>query len=106
MRVGFDKPRETHMTKIRLDQNIWLLVCDAKKALLLQNAGDDLYPKLEMRHVMEHAVHRSREIGSDVPGRTFSGAAGRRSAMDEGDPHLEEERSFLRAVADDLERRI
>ena len=26
--------------------------------------------------------------------------------MDEGDPHLEEERGFLRAVADDVKRRI
>lgn len=94
------------MTKIRLDQGTWLLVCDAKKALLLQNAGDDVYPKLEMRHVVEHTVHRSREVGSDVPGRTFSGAAGRRAAMDEGDPHLEEERNFLRSLASDVSRRI
>ena len=94
------------MTKIRLSEGIWLLVCDAKKALLLQNAGDNVYPKLETRHVMEHPVHRSRELGSDVPGRAFSGAGGRRAAMDDGDPHLEEERGFLRAVADDLKRRI
>ena len=94
------------MTNIRLDQNIWLLVCDAKKALLLQNSGDNVYPKLETRHVMEHAVHRSSEVGSDAPGRAFSGAGGRRSAMDDGDPHLEEERNFLRDVAADMKRRI
>jgi len=93
------------MTKITLSQGIWLLVCDAKKALLLRNAGDNIYPKLETRHVMEHPVHRSHELGSDVPGRSI-GTGGRRAAMDEGDPHLEEERSFLRAVADDLKRRI
>jgi protein required for attachment to host cells len=94
------------MTKIRLSQDIWLLVCDAKKALLLQNAGDNVYPKLEIRHVMAHPVHRSQELGSDVPGRAFNGAGGRRAAMDDGDPHLEEERGFLRAVAEDLKRRV
>lgn len=94
------------MTKIRLDQDIWLLVCDAKKALLLQNAGDNVYPKLETRHVMEHHLHRSHELGSDVPGRMLSSASGRHAAMDEGDPHLEEERVFLRAVAADLKRRV
>ncbi|MBS0274007.1 MAG: host attachment protein [Proteobacteria bacterium] len=94
------------MSKIHLDQNIWLLVCNAKKALLLQNAGDNAYPKLETRHVMEHTLHRSREVGSDAPGRVFSSTTSRRAAMDEGDPHLEEERSFLRGVADDLKQRI
>jgi protein required for attachment to host cells len=45
-------------------------------------------------------------MGTDVPGRTFSGASGRRSALDQGDPHLEEERTFLRTVADDLAQRV
>jgi protein required for attachment to host cells len=94
------------MTKIRLDQNIWLLVCDAKKALLLQNAGDHAYPKLETRHVMEHLPHRSQELGSDAPGRMINSAVGRGVAMDEGDPHQEEERVFLRTVTGDLKRRI
>ena len=94
------------MTKIRLDAKLWLLVCDAKKALLLQNAGDSVYPKLETRHIMEHTLHRSHEIGSDAPGRAFASASDRRAAVDEGDPHLEEERGFLRAVAHDMERRI
>lgn len=94
------------MTKIRLEEDIWLLVCDAKKALLLQNAGDDAFPKLETRHVMEHAVHRAQDIGTDAPGRTFSGAGGRRSSVDEGDLHLEEERRFLRTVVEELARRV
>lgn len=94
------------MAKIRLDPKLWVLVCDAKKALLLQNAGDNIYPKLETRHVMEHDVHRFREIGSDVPGKAFARASDRRAAMDEGDPHLEEERRFLNVIVQDLEQRV
>jgi protein required for attachment to host cells len=32
-----------------LENKIWLIVCDMRKGLLLQNAGDAVYPKLELR---------------------------------------------------------
>ena len=94
------------LPKPLLKQHIWVLVCDGKKALLLQNAGDHVYPKLETRHVMEHSLPKSGDIASDAPGRAFSSAGTRRSAVDEGDPHLEDEIVFLRNVMDDVERRV
>lgn len=55
---------------------------------------------------MEHSLPKSSNIASDAPGRAFSGMSGRRGAVDEGDPHLEEEVVFLRAVLADVERRV
>jgi len=92
--------------KVKLKQGTWVLVCDDKKALLFQNAGDHVYPKLETRKVMEHDVHRSRDLGSDAPARSASGRGGPHAAMDEGDPHREEEVHFLRVVAGELGHRV
>lgn len=93
------------MRKPKLVQYAWVLVCDARKSLLLQNMGDHIYPKLELRHAMEHHVNRSSALGADAPGRTISGADGRRASVDQGDPHLEEERNFLHSVVQDLNHR-
>ena len=92
--------------KVKLKQGMWVLVCDDSKALLFQNAGDHVYPKLETRKVMEHTVHRSRDLGSDAPARSASGRGGPHAAMDEGDPHRQEEIHFLRAVAAELAHRV
>ena len=89
-----------------LAQHVWVLVCDARKSLLLQNMGDHIYPKLELRHAMEHQVNRSSALGADAPGRTISSADGRRASVDQGDPHLDEERNFLHGVVQDLTHRV
>src|ERR1700691_4421182 len=68
------------MSKIGLVHNLWVLVCDGRKALLFQNAGDRVYPKLETREMLEHDAPATRELGTDGPGRFFSPADGRRSA--------------------------
>ena len=83
----------------RLQRDMWVLVCDGRKALFLQNAGDHAYPKLETREVMEHPVERSSEMSSDAPGRTHSSVGSGSSAVDQGDPHDHAEREFLRDVA-------
>ena len=86
-------------TKTKLQRDMWVLVCDGRKALFLQNAGDDAYPKLETREVLEHPVERSSDMGSDAPGRTYNSGGSGSSAVDQGNPHDHAEREFLREIA-------
>jgi len=92
------------MAKIGLVHDLWVLVCDGRKALLFQNVGDRTYPKLETRETLEHEVQRTRELGTDEPGRVFSAAAGRRGAVEPTDFHLQEEQKFLAGLAHHLDR--
>ena len=90
----------------KLEQGIWVLVCDGKKALLLQNAGDHVYPNLQTREHFQHADLASHEIGTDAPGRTYSSADGRSASVDQGDPHDDAERKFLHGIAARLDRMV
>lgn len=92
------------MAKIGLVSNLWVLVCDGKKALLLQNVGDRVYPKLETREHFAHATPPTRDLGTAEPGRIFSSADTRRSATEPPDYHLQEEQRFLAGVAHHLDR--
>ena len=87
------------MAHIALIHGIWVLVCDGRKALLLQNQGDDVYPKLETREVLEHEDRPTHTMGSDAPGRTFGSAGGRRAAVESTDMQDEAEAKFLKSVA-------
>lgn len=92
------------MAKVGLTNNLWVLVCDGRKALLLQNMGDRTYPKLEMRESFEHDLPPTHELGTDQPGRLFSGAGGRRSATEPADYHAQEEQRFLAHLAQHVDR--
>jgi protein required for attachment to host cells len=94
------------MSKIGLTTNIWVLVCDGHKALILQNAGDRVYPKLEARERFEHEEHQSRDLGSDAPGRSHSSGSDRRSSVDQIDLHRLEDDKFLKGVAAHLDRAV
>ncbi len=93
------------MATIGLVHDLWVLVCDGQKALLFQNVGDRVYPKLETRETFAHPAPATREIGTDAPGRNFSSVAdGRRGAMDQTDFHTLEEQRFLVSLARHLDR--
>jgi len=94
------------MSKIDLEHDAWVLVSDARKALILRNAGDNVYPKLETREVLEHPDPQQRALGTDVPGRVFSGKDGRRAAIEPRDFQAEAEAAFLKTVAADIGRRV
>ena len=91
------------MAKIGLINNLWVLVCDGRKALLLQNVGDRTYPKLETREHFEHASKPTHELGTDGPGRLFSGQGGRRSSVEPTDLHDLEETKFLNDLAQHID---
>lgn len=41
------------MDKMRIDKSDWLVVCDGRKALILENLGDEMFPNLRTREVHE-----------------------------------------------------
>jgi protein required for attachment to host cells len=37
------------MDQMRIDKGDWLVVCDGRKALILENRGDEMFPNLHTR---------------------------------------------------------
>ena len=93
-------------SKTALRHGMWLAVCDGSKALLIENKGDHVYPKLETREVIKASNPLTHEQGSAKPGRAFSAADGRRSAVEETDFHLQAEQKFIRDFSGRLERNV
>lgn len=90
---------------IEIPHNAWVLVADGRKALLLRNEGDGLYPNLKVAHVLEAPANpRSVEQGADRPGRLASGT--HRSAVEQTDLHEANERAFATRVAELLEEKL
>jgi len=94
------------MTGALLPHNVWVLVCDGRKSLLLQNEGDHFYPNLVTRKAVEHSDQPAHDLGTDKPGRTFSGKSGRRSAIEPVDMQLVAEKQFIKSVARDVSRKV
>lgn len=89
-----------------LHQGVWVLVCDGRKSLLLKNEGDRIYPKLATSEVREHSDKPTHMLGSDVPGRTFSGRNGRHAAVEPQDMQAHDEEVFLKSVAESMNQKI
>ena len=94
------------MSKLKIRHGDWVVVCDGKKALLLENAGDEKFLNLKTKEVYEHPDPRTREQGTDAPGRAINSIDARRSAMEQSDWHEQEEERFLRSLAGRLEAEI
>ncbi|MBN9545736.1 MAG: host attachment protein [Alphaproteobacteria bacterium] len=93
------------MSELILRHGLWLAICDGQKAMLLENRGDQIFPKLEARHVSEQKNPLSHEQGTARPGRAFS-SAGRRSATEENDLHRQRAVSFLKEFATVINREV
>lgn len=91
------------MNRIKIEQGDWVVVCDGRKALILHNAGDDVFPNLRTKEVHEHEDSKTHELGSDAPGRSINSVDGSRSAMEQTDWHEQEEQRFLQALAGRLD---
>lgn len=90
------------MAKIRIGTGDWIVVCDGRKALILENLGDRLFPNLHTKEVREHSDASTSAQGSDAPGRVHQSMGGARSSIEQTDWHDESERAFLKALADRL----
>ena len=66
------------MTKMKIDTGDWIVVCDGRKALILENLGDRVFPNLHTKEVREHPDLSTSAQGSDAPGSVH----GRRAKLD------------------------
>lgn len=94
------------MDKMRIDKGDWLVVCDGRKALILENLGDEMFPNLHTREVHEQPNPATHAQGTDTPGRLHGSVGGARSSVEQTDWHDEAERAFLKALASRLDTAI
>jgi hypothetical protein len=87
------------MQKLKIRQGDWVVVCDGKKALVLENVGDEKFLNLKTREAREQPDRKTHELGTDAPGRSFSSVGSGRSAVEQTDWHEQEEHRFLQALA-------
>lgn len=90
------------MAAFKLPEGAWVVVCDGRKALILENIGDGEFPDLRTRDVDKQDDPQTSDLGTDRPGRVQQSANSRRSAMEETDWHEQAEEAFLT----DLIRRL
>jgi len=92
--------------KMRIEKGHWLVVCDGRKALVLENVGDEMYPNLRTLEVHEQPNPPTSAHGRDAPGRYHATVGGARSAVEQTDWHDETERAFLKTLAARLDSAI
>jgi len=90
-----------------LRHDLWVVVCDGRKALLLRNEGDAKFPNLRKQDVLESTeTAPTHDLGTAKPGRVFSGRDGRPAAVEPTDLHKEAEDRFLANLGKELDRRV
>ena len=94
------------MAKLKLHPGEWVVVCDGAKALVLENVGDEKFPNLKTREVYQQEDLRTREQGSDAPGRAISSVGEARAAMEQTDWHEQGERRFLEKLVARLDAAV
>jgi protein required for attachment to host cells len=90
------------MTTMKIGTGDWIVVCDGRKALILENLGNRMFPNLHTKEVREQPDLSTRAQGTDAPGRVHQSMGTARSSIEQTDWHDESERAFLRALADRL----
>jgi protein required for attachment to host cells len=91
------------MAKLKIRHGDWVIVCDGKKALVLENEGDEKFLNLKTRAVHEQTDLKTHDLGTDAPGRAFSSVGSGRSAVEQTDWHEQEEHRFLHKLLARLE---
>lgn len=79
----------------------WVLVTDGGKALFFVNHGSKLAPRLELAKEVNLDNPRTREQGSDRPGR-YNDPMGQKSAVEDTDWHKLAKKQFADAIADEV----
>jgi protein required for attachment to host cells len=94
------------MSGLAIRSGEWVVVCDGAKALVLENVGDAKFPNLKMLEVFEQEDLRTRELGTDVPGRAMNSVGNIRSAVEQTDWHDQAEKAFLTQLAEHLDAAV
>jgi protein required for attachment to host cells len=90
------------MTKMKIGTGDWIVVCDGRKALILENLGDRMFPNLHTKEVHEHPDPSTSSLGSSAPGKVHQSMGGAHSSIEQTDWHDESERAFLKILAERL----
>ncbi len=90
------------MDKMKIGTGDWIVVCDGRKALILENIGDRMFPNLRTKEVHEHPDPSTSALGSSAPGRVHQ-MGGARSSVEQTDWHDDSERAFLKTLAGRLD---
>lgn len=77
----------------------WVLVTDGGKALFFVNHGSRLAPRLELAKELNLDNPRTREQGTDRPGR-YNDPMGQKSAVEDTDWHRLAKKQFADTIAD------
>lgn len=94
------------MTDRTINAGDWVIVCDGRKALILENVGDEVFPNLRMRETREQENPPTNEQGTDRPGRVHDSSSTARSAVGQTDWHDQAEREFCADLAGWLDRAV
>jgi protein required for attachment to host cells len=94
------------MASLKIDQGEWVVVCDGRKALVLENVGDGKFLNLKTKEVYEQETAKTSEQGTDAPGRAFNSVDARRSSMEQTDWHDQAEKTFLENLVGRLDRAV
>jgi protein required for attachment to host cells len=94
------------MEKIKLGVDDWVVVCDGRRAMILENRGDAQSPNLRKKETYEHPHPPTHELGTDRPGRLNPSVGTSRSAVEQTDWHDESERAFLKQLAHRLDAAV
>ncbi len=94
------------MGKLNIAAGSWVVVCDGQKALICENAGDEVF--LNLRVIEERAIENppTAAQGADRPGRVHASASTERSAVGQTDWHDQAENHFLKELAVRLDRAV
>src|SRR5262245_7431029 len=92
------------MEKLRILPREWVVVCDGRKALILENAGNGTSPHLRCREEHDHPDLPTREQGTGAPGKVQPSVGTARSAVEQTDWHEQSEQRFLGWLADHIDR--
>lgn len=91
---------------VSFKRGAWVLVCDGRKALILEVAGKMTAPHLVLKEEKTADDALARALGTDRPGRVYQSVGRRRSSMEQTDLHVEAERAFLRDIAARLDAAV
>jgi protein required for attachment to host cells len=97
---------DLQMTRPHLGPGNWIVVCDGRKALILENVGDLKFPNLRLKESYDEPSPPTHALGASPPGRTHQSMGHRRGAVAQTDWHDEAEHAFLRRLATRLDHAV
>jgi protein required for attachment to host cells len=97
-------PNIPDMGQISIAPEAWVVVCDGRKWLILENKGDRAHVNLVTRDEHEENAAATRQQGTDRPGRLHPSVGMKRGAVEQTDWHDQAETALLRKLSQRLDQ--